>query len=136
MHALHGNSPFERIASYSRATRAGDLVSVAGTAATNSHGEALHPGDAAAQTRAALLTALDAAAALGAQRSDVVRTRLFLVPDADWRAAVGAHGEVFAGVFPANTTLFVAGLIPQDCLVEVEVDAIATGPVTDRADTV
>jgi hypothetical protein len=42
---------------------------------------------------------------------------------------VQAHGEAFAGVNPANTTLHVAELIPKDCLVEVELDAIASGPV-------
>jgi enamine deaminase RidA (YjgF/YER057c/UK114 family) len=128
MDRVRGGSSFERMAAYSRAARAGDLVAVSGTAALDANGVALHPGDAGAQTREAIKRALEAAAALGARREDVVRTRLYLAPDADWRAAVEAHGEAFAGVDPANTTLHVAGLIPEGCLVEVEIDAVASGP--------
>jgi enamine deaminase RidA (YjgF/YER057c/UK114 family) len=133
MHRLRGGSPFEKLASYSRAARNGDLVAVSGTAALDERGVALFPGDAAAQTREALVRALDAAAALGATREDVVRTRIYLLAGTEWRGAVEAHGEIFAGVDPANTTLHVAELIPQDCLVEVELEAVASGPVSARA---
>lgn len=88
------------------------------------NGEALHPGDAYRQTKVALELALAAAAELGATRERVVRTRLFLTPDCEWREAVKAHGEIFDGVDPASTTLFVAGLIPPGCVVEVELDAV------------
>jgi enamine deaminase RidA (YjgF/YER057c/UK114 family) len=89
-----------------------------------SEGVALHPGDVYAQTREALSRALAAAAELGASPGDVVRTRLLLAPACDWHAAVRAHGEVFGGIDPANTTYFVAGFIPDGVLVEVELDAI------------
>jgi enamine deaminase RidA (YjgF/YER057c/UK114 family) len=130
MHRLRSGSPFERLASYSRAARHGDIVAVSGTAALDEQGASLFPGDPAAQTREALTRALDAAAALGARREDVIRTRIYLLAGAEWRGAVEAHGEIFRGVDPANTTLMVAELIPKDCLVEVEIDAIASGPVT------
>jgi enamine deaminase RidA (YjgF/YER057c/UK114 family) len=133
MDTVRSGSPFEQLASYSRAARIGDTVAVSGTAALDDSGAALFPGDPAAQTRAALLRALDAAAALGARREDVVRTRIYLLAGSEWRGAVEAHGEIFRGVDPANTTLHVAELIPQDCLVEVELDAIASGPVRERA---
>jgi enamine deaminase RidA (YjgF/YER057c/UK114 family) len=128
MNRVTSGSAFERLASYSRAVRSGDVVAVSGTAALDAHGRALFPGDAGAQTREALRLALESAAALGAAREDVVRTRIFLLAGADWRGAVEAHGEVFSGVDPANTTLHVADLIPQDALVEVELDAIASSP--------
>jgi enamine deaminase RidA (YjgF/YER057c/UK114 family) len=96
---------------------------VSGTAATAADGSALHPGDMYSQTKAALERALKAADELGAAREHVIRTRLFLVPDSDWRGAVTAHQEAFDGIDPANTTLFVAGFIPPGVLVEVEVDA-------------
>jgi enamine deaminase RidA (YjgF/YER057c/UK114 family) len=129
MNRVYSGSPFEKLASYSRAARIGDVVAVAGTAATDETGAALHPGDAGAQTRAAFAIALEGAAKLGARREDVIRTRIFLLPDTDWRAAVEAHGELFRGVDPVNTTLMIAQLIPAGCLVEIEVDAIASGPV-------
>lgn len=124
MQRARSGSPFEKMASYSRAARAGDVVAVSGTAALDEQGRALHGDDVGAQTREAFTRALAAAAELGAAPADVVRTRIFLAPDTDWRASVEVHGELFAGVDPANTTLFVAGFIPEGCLVEVEVDAV------------
>jgi enamine deaminase RidA (YjgF/YER057c/UK114 family) len=124
----HGGGAFERAASYCRAVRSGNLVAVSGTAATGPDGGALHPGDSYAQTRVAFERALDAAGRLGAPAANVVRTRIYLTPDADWRASVRAHQELFEGVDPANTTLFVAGFIPEGVQVEVELDAWAETP--------
>lgn len=115
-------SHFERQGSYSRAVRSGCHIAVSGTAPIGPDGT-LHPGDTYRQTRAAIDKALAAAAALGAEARDVMRTRMLLAPDAVWQDAVRAHGEAFAGVEPANTTYFVAGFIP-DVLVEVELDAL------------
>ena len=122
---VRDGSAFEAQAAYSRAARVGDIIAVSGTAALDAHGKAQHPNDAYLQTRLAFERALGAARDLGAEPEQVIRTRIFLVPGADWRGAVRAHGELFAGIDPANTTLFVAGLIPEDCLVEVEIDAVA-----------
>ncbi len=119
----HGGGAFERVAAYCRAVKSGPLVAVSGTAATSETGAALHPGDVYAQTRVSFERALDGLAAFGGRVADVVRTRVYLTPEADWRDAVRAHRDVFEGVDPANTTLFVAGLIPEGALVEVEVDA-------------
>jgi enamine deaminase RidA (YjgF/YER057c/UK114 family) len=121
---VRSGSGFEKLASYSRAARMGKIVAVSGTAALDEDGSALHPGDAYLQTRTALQTALDAAAQLGVERDHVVRTRIYLAPDCDWRAATRAHGELFKDVDPANTTLFVAGFIPAGALVEVEIDGV------------
>ncbi len=52
-----------------------------------------------------------------------MRTRLYLSPAADWRAAARAHAELLGEVAPANTMLHVAGLIGDGFLVEVEIDA-------------
>jgi enamine deaminase RidA (YjgF/YER057c/UK114 family) len=116
-------SAFEATAAYCRAVRSGSAIAVSGTAATAADGSALHPGDAYGQTREAFGRAVDAVRALGGDVGDTVRTRLFLAPGSDWREAVRAHREVFEGVDPANTTLFVAGFIPDGVLVEVELDA-------------
>ncbi|HEY7179637.1 MAG TPA: Rid family hydrolase [Gaiella sp.] len=116
-------SAFEATASYCRAVRSGPAIAVSGTAATAPDGSALHPGDTYGQTLEALARAVAAARALGADVADTVRTRVFLGPGSDWREAVRAHKEVFEGIDPANTTLFVAGFIPPGVLVEVELDA-------------
>jgi enamine deaminase RidA (YjgF/YER057c/UK114 family) len=112
---------FEEAAAYSRAVRIGQHVAVSGTAAREG-------GDAYAQTREAIARALAAAGELGAAKKDVLRTRLLLADGCDWEGAVRAHAEAFVGVDPANTTYFVSGFIPEDALVEFELDAIVAEP--------
>jgi enamine deaminase RidA (YjgF/YER057c/UK114 family) len=112
---------FEEVAAYSRAVRIGHYVAVSGTAAREG-------GDVYEQTREAIARALAAAVELGASKEDVLRTRLLLTHGCDWKGAIRAHAEAFAGVEPANTTYFVSGFIPDGVLVEVELDAIVTEP--------
>jgi enamine deaminase RidA (YjgF/YER057c/UK114 family) len=83
----------------------------------------LHPGDTHGQTAEAIARALRGVEALGGSAADVLRTRLYLAPGAAWEDAARAHSEAFDAVRPANTTLFVAGLVGEGLLVEVELDA-------------
>lgn len=117
---------FEDIGGYARAVRIGGTIAISGTAATDAEGKALHPGDAYAQTRDAFERAVAALRDLGGGLNDVIRTRIYLAPGADWRRAVDAHRELFGETLPANTTLFVAGFIPAGVLVEIELDAVTT----------
>jgi enamine deaminase RidA (YjgF/YER057c/UK114 family) len=105
----------EEKAGYSRAVRRFGHIAVSGTTA---EGAGTYE-----QTLAALTRALDGVRALGGSAEDVIRTRIYLTPNADWEAASRAHAEVLRGVAPANTMLHVAGLIGDGYLVEVEVDA-------------
>lgn len=114
----------EQAAGYARAARRGSSIFVSGTTANDGRGGAFHAGDTGGQTSAALRQALAAVEALGGRIDDVVRTRILLAPDADWRAASDAHAEVFGAVSPANTTIFVHALVGDEFLVEVEVDAV------------
>lgn len=123
MERYRDGSTFEAIASYCRATRRGETINVSGTAALDVDGTARYPNDAYSQTREALERSVAAVEELGGSLHDIMRTRLLLTPGCDWREAVRAHHDVFDGVDPANTTYFVAGLIPEGALVEVEVDA-------------
>ena len=118
---------FEAVAGYSRAARHGDRIAVSGTGDVTSDGEVGHPGDTYAQTRRSLERALAAVSELGGRREDVIRTRLFLTREADWREAVRAHRELLGGIDPANTTFYVAGFIAEEMLVEVEVEAQLEG---------
>jgi enamine deaminase RidA (YjgF/YER057c/UK114 family) len=118
---------FEVVAGYSRAARHGDRIAVSGTGDVTSDGEVGHPGDTYAQTRRSLERALAAVVELGGRPEDVIRTRLFLTREADWREAVRAHRELLGGIDPANTTFYVAGFIAEEMLVEVEVEAQLEG---------
>lgn len=128
---LRDGGGFEEAAAYSRAVRIGSHIAVSGTAPMED-GVVLHEGDAYAQTRTVIEKALRAAAELGAEPRDVLRTRLLLAADADWQAAVRAHREAFEGIDPANTSYYVAGFIPEGVLVEFELDAVVAEPEPPR----
>lgn len=110
-------------AGYARAARRGTRIVTSGTTASGPDGGVLHPGDTHGQTAEAIARALRGVEALGGSAADVLRTRLYLAPDAAWEDAARAHREAFDAVRPANTTLFVAGLVGEGLLVEVELDA-------------
>jgi enamine deaminase RidA (YjgF/YER057c/UK114 family) len=110
-------------AGYARGARRGSRIAVSGTTSSGPDGETLHPGDTAAQTREAIARGLRAVEALGGTADDVLRTRVYLAPGASVEDAARAHREAFGAVRPANTTLFVHGLVGEGLLVEVELDA-------------
>ena len=116
-------SPFEATIGFSRGLRVGDRVLVAGTAPVWPDGSC--PEDAGVQARRCFEIAAEAMAELGAELSDVVRTRMF-VTSADHAGAVSeVHGELFAEVRPVATMVVVAGLLDPRWKVEVEVEAVA-----------
>ncbi|MEP9364640.1 Rid family hydrolase [Nocardioides sp. CN2-186] len=111
-------------AGYSRAARRGGFIAVSGTTASAPDGRAELLGDTQAQTADAIDRCLRAVRALGGTVEDVVRTRVYLAPEADWHGAAQAHRDAFAAVAPANTMLHVAGMIGDGLLVEVELEAL------------
>ncbi len=120
---ISSGGPFEARGGYSRAVVVGDQCWVSGTTDAGPDGESRHPGDAAAQTRAAFEVAARALDEAGFSLADVVRTRTYITDAADADAVVGAHGELFHDIRPAATMVVVARLIRDSLLVEVEVDA-------------
>jgi enamine deaminase RidA (YjgF/YER057c/UK114 family) len=73
--------------------------------------------------RLALDHVLDAITALGGSLGDVIRTRMYVVNRVDCEAVGRVHGERFADVRPAATMILVAGLLDEEMLVELEVEA-------------
>jgi len=132
---------WQEAAGYSRAVRSGSHIVVSGTTASAPDGSAAtgSPGadraaDTYRQTLDALRRAVQAVEQLGGTVADVVRSRVFLVPGCDWQAAARAHREIFDAVRPANTMLYVAALVGDDLLVEVELDAELETGVTNTDD--
>lgn len=115
---------WEDQAGYSRAVRKNNVVTVSGTTATGPDGTALHRGDTGAQARVCLQRIGRALDALDASLADVVRTVVYLAPGASWQDAAQAHREALGPVRPASTMLYVAGLIGDGFLVEIEAMAV------------
>lgn len=121
--AVSSGSPWEGPYGYARAVAVGNTCWVSGT--VDPSGE--HPGDAAGQARAAWTIVLRALTDAGFDRSDVVRTRMY-VTDAAFAAPVAeVHGEIFGAVRPATTLVVISALIAPEMLVEVEAEARRAG---------
>ena len=120
---ISSGAPWESIVGYSRAVRIGNHVWVAGTTATDEHGNVVGVGDAAAQMRYALQKIGRALSEAGFTFADVVRTRSFVTDISQWEAIGRVHGEFFGDVRPAATMVEVSKLIDPAHLIEIEVDA-------------
>ena len=120
---VSSGGPYEARFGYSRAIAVGDSCWVAGTTDAGPDGTSLHPGDAAAQARAAFAIVIRALEEAGFGVGDVVRTRMYVVAASDAPSVATVHGEVFGDVRPASALVVVAALIDPSLLVEVEAEA-------------
>ena len=125
---ISSGTEYERIAGYSRAVRLGNVAHVSGTTSTRGSSEVVGIGDSGAQTAFIIEKIAAALAEAGASLNDVVRTRVYLAPGADWQAVARVHGEYFSEIRPANTLLYVHALVGADYLVEIEAEAIISAP--------
>jgi enamine deaminase RidA (YjgF/YER057c/UK114 family) len=119
---ISGHSPYESVVGFSRAVVAGDRVHVAGTAPIPREGDD-PPEGAYAQAKLCLEIIGEALERAGSGLEHVVRTRIYLTDAAHWQDVGRAHGEVFGGVRPANTTV-VAALLDPAWMVEIEAEAV------------
>ena len=124
---ISSGTDYERIAGYSRAVRLGNVVHVSGTTATEGADTIVGVGDSGAQTDFIIRKIEAALQQAGASLNDVVRTRVYLTPGADWEAVARVHGQHFGEIRPANTLLYIQALVGEDYLVEMEAEAIIAG---------
>jgi len=124
---ISSGSPYEPVVGFSRAVRVGGHVYVAGTAPVMPDG-ADPPADPYGQARRCLEIIAAALGEAGSSLADVVRTRVYLVRVEDFQEVGRAHGELFADIRPANTTLLAGGLLDPRWLVEIEAEAVVSGP--------
>jgi enamine deaminase RidA (YjgF/YER057c/UK114 family) len=116
-------TPWETRYGYSRAVRAGNIIEVAGTVASDESGQVMGA-TVYEQTRYILAKIERALAEAGAAMQDVVRTRWFLTDITQLDEAGRAHGEVFGGIRPAATAVEVTALAGEGFLIEIEARAV------------
>lgn len=124
---ISSGSPYEPVVGYSRAVRVGDRVFVAGCAPIMPDG-ADPPAEPYGQAKRCLEIVAAALERAGGSLADVVRTRAYLTDVAQFDGFARAHGEAFAEIRPANTTVVVAALLDPRWLLEIEAEAVVTAP--------
>lgn len=118
------NAPYHGIYAHGVETRAGArMLHVSGQIGQPPGGDL--PPDFRGQCKQALQNVADVLSAANMSFKDIVKMSFYLVRREDMDALVEVRKELLDGVRPAITTLFVAGLVSPDWLVEVEVVACA-----------
>lgn len=119
------SNPYEQEFGYSRAVRRGPFVFVSGTTSINpTTGELLHPTSAYHQTLRIFQEIITAVEAVGGNKSDVVRVRMFVTAEDDAGDVGRGLKEVFEDVYPAATMIIGAKFVSSQMLVEIEADAV------------
>ena len=116
-------SPFEDAIGFSRGVRAGNYISISGTAPIAENGKTEGVGDPAKQARRCFEIIKRALEKVEANLTDVIRTRILLKRIKDWEKVAEVHAEYFRVIKPATSVFEVANFINPDWLIEIEVDA-------------
>lgn len=118
--------PWDDGLSIAPAVRAAGLLYVSGQLALDANGVLVGHGDMEAQARRIFGNINEVLRAAGASLADVVRLTCYCTEFKDYAAYSKVRGEVFAGRFPASTTVGVSSFLVPGALLEV--DAIAVVP--------
>lgn len=121
---ISSGSPMEKVIGFSRASRVGDIIAIAGTAAIGTDGRTVGINNVYEQTKYCIEIMKKAIEEAGGSLQNVVRTRIMLVDISTWKEAAKAHGEFFCDIRPACTFVEVKGFINKEWLVETEADCV------------
>jgi enamine deaminase RidA (YjgF/YER057c/UK114 family) len=119
-----GGAKWEDVVGYCRMVKAGNMIYVSGTVASEDNGDVVGTNDPYSQTRFIIEKVEKYLVLAGASLENVVRTRLFVTDISRWEEIGKAHGEFFKNIKPATTMVEVKALINPDYLVEIEMDAV------------
>ena len=110
---------------YNHVVKVGNTLYISGQVPRGLNGEALHPGDAEAQTREVWSNLGKAVKAAGASLTDIVKTTTYVVGAENLGKVRQARLDVQPPENkPTSTTVVVAGLADPAFLVEVEAIAV------------
>ncbi len=127
---VSSGTEWEKNVGYSRAVRIGNIIEVAGTTSVKD-GQVAYPGDAYLQTKRIIEIAKIALTEVGAELSDVIRTRIYVTDIKTFELVGKAHGEYFSDVKPASTLIEVSAFVNPELVVEIEFTAVVTAHSTE-----
>lgn len=117
-------TPWEPQVGYCRAIRAGNQIFISRTAPVDDAGNTVAPGDGYTQAKRCFQIIQETLRAMGADLSNIVRTRMYVTDISRWEDYGQAHQEAMGAYPPATAMVEVSALINPDMLIEIEVDAL------------
>ena len=130
---ISNGNPMEEIVGFSRAVRVGPYIAVGGTAPVDAEGKTVGIGDVFAQTRQCFEIIKAALEEAGSGLQDIVRTRVILTDIDTWKDAIEARKLYCRDARPVDTIMAIQRFVNPEWLVEIEVDAVISGPIPEQA---
>jgi enamine deaminase RidA (YjgF/YER057c/UK114 family) len=122
-----GPEPWPQRYTFSPAVRAGNLLFISGTTASDQDGRIVAPGDIVGQTRY-IFQKFDALLkAAGAGFEHIVQTTEYITTTDNYGRTAEVRREFFRGRFPTATGVIVKGLLRDGALIEISAVAVLGG---------
>ena len=119
-----GPDPWPQRYTFSPAVRAGNLLFISGTTASDKDGRIVAPGDIVGQTRY-IFQKFDALLrAAGAGFEHIVQTTEYITTTENYARTAEVRREFFRGRFPTATGVIVKGLLREGALIEISALAV------------
>jgi enamine deaminase RidA (YjgF/YER057c/UK114 family) len=109
---------------FSPAVRAGNLLLISGTTATDQDGRIVAPGDIVGQTRYIFQKFETLLKAAGAGFEHIVQTTDYITTTENYALTAEVRREFFRGKFPTATGVIVKGLLREGALIEISALAV------------
>jgi enamine deaminase RidA (YjgF/YER057c/UK114 family) len=123
--AIVPNPTWRAAFTFSPAVRAGNLVFLSGTTATDDKGQIVGPGDIAAQTRHIFEKFAAVLESVGGSLANIVETTDYVLTFDGYGKTAEVRRELFKGPpWPAATGVMVSGLVRKDALIEIKAIAV------------
>ena len=124
---ITGSQPWPERYTFSPAIRAGNLLLISGTTASDENGQIVAPGDIVGQTRYIFQKFAPILSAAGAGFEHVVQTTEYITTTENYRRTAEVRREFFRGRFPTATGVIVKGLLREGALIEISALAVLPG---------
>jgi enamine deaminase RidA (YjgF/YER057c/UK114 family) len=119
------NPSWPKSFTFSPAVRAGNLVFLSGTTATDEKGRIVGEGDIVAQTRLIFAKFAAVLESVGGSLANIVETTDYVLSLDEYQKTADVRRELFKGPpWPAATGVVVSGLVRPDALIEIKGTAV------------
>lgn len=118
--------PTRKPSGYSPATRAGNIIHIAGQISLDNSGGLVGEDNCEAQAEQCFTNLMAALKSAGGEPEDLVKVTCFLVNGSDYNAYASVRQRLFPENGPASSTVIIKALVKPEFLIEIEGVAVLT----------